>query len=334
MAVPNRVREEARAAEAQLAEIARAAAAPAPAETPPANDQPASTAPDPGANPVGATVVPGPTAPAAPAPPEIDYARLLSAAEQRERSLQGMFNKQAEQLQLLQRQLDQLIKEKEQPKPAAPPTKLITDEDVKEYGDETIDMVRRVFRESMAGVMGPLDNRIAAIERALREMGGKVEHASAVVHQTAEDKFWAAVDAALPNFDAVNNDPRMLDWLGKADTISGVVRHKLLTEAHTKLDAARVIAIFKQGMADAGIGAPAADAAKGSSTVDLATLATPGAGAQSTSPASGQRKGKVWTAAEVEKVYDDRMRGRSTPEQFAKDEADIMKAMTEGRYSG
>lgn len=335
-AVMQRIRDNAKDAEATLAAIA--AAATAPAEAPPAAPPAPVTAPpvEHGAHPVAP-----PPAPVAPPPAGEDDAtvKALRAAEQRERTLQGMFNQQAEQLQILQRQLDKLVKDTEtraaaeaQRAAATSTSKLVTEADVKEFGDDTIDLVRRVVRESLGTVFAPLEQRLGKLEATVRDVGGTAARVAEVTAATEEERFFAKLGEAdrVPDWHALNTDQRFLDWLKNRDMLSGVVRYQLLQDAFNVLDLERVTAIFKSFKADAGIAAPATEVAKGSGSVDLTTLASPGAAAPATQPANTKGK-KQWTKAEVEQVYDDYTRGRMPKDEFLRKEAEITVAVMEGR---
>ena len=53
------------------------------------------------------------------------------------------------------------------------------------------------------------------------------------------------LDANVPNWRAINADPRFHSWLLMPDTYSGVIRDRLLKDAVAKADAGRLINFFK-----------------------------------------------------------------------------------------
>lgn len=60
------------------------------------------------------------------------------------------------------------------------------------------------------------------------------------------------LDAAVPNWREINNDPRFHQWLLLPDTYSGVIRDRLLKDAAAAANAPRVINFFKGFLAAAG----------------------------------------------------------------------------------
>jgi uncharacterized protein YeaO (DUF488 family) len=127
--------------------------------------------------------------------------------EKRYRSLQGMYNAEVPRLAAEKRELTNRVQQLEQliasmnaaPAPQQEPAqKLVTEQDLEDYGD-SIDVMRRVFREEMASK----DAEIGELKNLVRQMQGTVVPQ---VHQLSqnyavsnEQRFWADLQTAVPD---------------------------------------------------------------------------------------------------------------------------------------
>lgn len=334
----NRIRQEAAEADAQLAALAAQTATPtvvdAPAEAP-ANEIP--PAPAPAEN--GATPIDPPKSTETKA---TDMDAAYKELEQKFRSLQGMFNRQSSDFDTIKRQHDAALRTIEELKasvatPKAEPTKTqpasVSQKDIEEYGQELIDLIRRVATEVSSNQSQVLSMRLSNIEKSLNTVKTTAAQAAETAAVTAEDRFFAKLTEKVADWEVINTDPRFLDWLNEADVFSGVVRNKLLQQAYAAMDVERTAKFFLAYKAETGKSAPASDGAKSDSAkVNLNTLASPGNAAAANPNPNGNR-GKRWTTAEVEKVYDDYTRGRISRADFEKKEAEIKTALAEGRIA-
>ncbi len=318
-----------------------------------------------------AAAPPQPAAPNQPAPvsqPAADD----PAAEQRFKVLQGKYNAevprlhqekkaQAEQIAALQNQLQstqQILANFAQPpvtnQPAQQPS-LVTEQEVKEFGPDLIDIVRRVATE----VVQP---RIRTLEEQFRPTAAAVQQMAPMVQQTAEDSrrtsaqvahetMCNGLDAAVTDgngnsiWEAINDHPEFQAWLDQVDPYAGAKRGAMLSQAYGSHDVPRVAAFFtgfmKEHAAVAPTGqqqatAPQGTPPAGSPMVSLASLAAPGTGVGGPASAgapneSGQQR--VYTLAEISAFYRDSQRGvykNREPERQAL-EKDIFLAQKSGR---
>ena len=77
---------------------------------------------------------------------------------------------------------------------------------------------------------------------------------------------------------------------------------------------------------------PAAPYHGAAAPVDLATLAGPGAPQEPGADPLAKRPQHIWSGSDIQQFYADKMRGRLTPEQARATEAELQRAMAEGRY--
>ena len=106
----------------------------------------------------------------------------------------------------------------------------------------------------------------------------------------------------------------------------------MLADAHNAADADTVAEFFRAYWKEKGVAAPAtpAPAPAPAPTIDPATLVAPSAGAPS-QPSTQPQRGRMWTQAEIEGVYDDAIHKRITPARLAELEVEIQQAILAGR---
>lgn len=341
MGIPQRVREEAEAAEQALQELAnpQPAAAPGTAEPPPT---PTGEAPPaaPAAQPPAPTT-PAPTPP--PATPTVqptDTATELQRLHQLLATEQGRRAAEATELSRLKEQLAKVQQQVQSPpKPPEPP--LITEADKKDFGEDMIDFVSRMIQRDVGRTINLLTSKLNTIEGQLRQLGQTVQTTSQSAEELAADRYFSAIAKRVPNWAEINELPAFVDWLKNRATFGRKTRHELLLDAHNQADADTVAEIFEAYLKEHP--APAVAPAPGTQPAPTAPAPTPEAAsvnpadlvapssANAPPPSANPRGGKIWTQAEIEKVYDDRVHNRITPKVFAEREAEALRAVAEGR---
>jgi hypothetical protein len=286
MALPRQVEAQLRELEAlekQLAEGQNPAPAdpePTPAE-PPQDPQPQPAEPKP--------VEPTPT----PTEPVVAEEKW----EQKYKTLKGMYDAEVPRLHAdlrdLKAQVDSLrkaseTKPAEQAKPAAP-TKLVTDADVEAFGSDLIEVQRKVAREVAAEFRGELDAMRAENEKLREQL-------TSTGTQVSEASFEQRLYRMVPDFEAVNADPKWIAWLNEVDPLLRAPRSSVAQQAFNRGDAegvAHYVAMFKQTIAPVE--------QKADKTEELERQLQPNRGATSAPPTS--QKGKVYTNADIEKMF-------------------------------
>ncbi len=286
----------------------------------------------------------GGAAPVQPAVTPEQLTAALAEADQKYRTLQGMYNKDAATL----RNTAQRVQELEaliasfsavKPAPAAPAAPVqVTDADRAEYGD-TIDMMRKVTQAELH----PMLARLSALEVALGNLSTdlnttvipQVRHVAQQQTMSAEDRFWTDLSAAVPDWQKINNNPAFQTWLLQVDPLTGSTRQAFLEQAQKKLDVQRVIAFFRTfspAPAPAAGGEAAADDKAQSSASELEKQIAPGRSRGGKPPAKPNEK--KWTGAEAAKLYDDKRRGLyvGRDAEFNSLQADLFAAQADGRF--
>lgn len=259
------------------------------------------------------------------------------AAEQRYRTLQGMYNAdtarlRAEKQELTSRveQLEKLISSlSAQPAQAAPvQSKLITDKDIEDYGD-SIEVMRRVTKEETSSYQ----QKIADLENVIRNLQAsvvpRVEQVAQRQAQSAEQAFWSDLSAVVPEWRDINQSKDFHSWLLEVDPLTGVTRQSHLENAQRSLDARRVAAFFIawQGLTGHRIAQEPRDAAKS----QLEKQVAPGRSRSAAAPAGD--KPKTYSPSEISKFFDDVRKGVYRGRETERDriERDIFAAQRENR---
>lgn len=321
--VPARVRQDADAAMGTLAELAAAVTPPAPAPAPaPAPQGPPAPAPAP-----------------APAPVATPVPDLNAIVQRQQAQLDSVLGRQQQLIDANAALQRDLAAARAQPAPApapAPATSYTpTATEVKEYGEDLIDLITRIATGVAVARGAEMSTRVAQLEGRI----GNVQQTAQQVQQTNEqlafNRYLAELDTLIPGWRPVNDDPAFLQWLQEKDGFSGKAKQELLASAHEALDAGRVAAIFSAYKPELRTAPPAAPApqtppAAPSPHIDPATLAAPPT-APAAPPPAQPPTGRIWKQSEVDKLYDDKQKGRISQQLFEQEERDYMKALSEGR---
>lgn len=208
-----------------------------------------------------------PVAPVAPVAPAEPPAQAAPAAppvvvqdwEQKYRTLQGVFAAESGRLNGEKKVLEARIVALEQaalapaPAPQAP-VRVANDKDLETYGPEMLEVISRHATEIAKRIV---DEQMAATKPALDTIVADVKNVQASVQLTREDKFYNTLAETVPDWNAINSDPKFLAWCGEIDPMSGRPRQFFLDDAAAHMDAPRAAAMFTAYKNAAGITAPA-----------------------------------------------------------------------------
>lgn len=247
--------------------------------------------------------------------------------EQRFRVMEGKYKAEVprliEQNRTLTEQLDRALaaldaKAKETP----PETKLVTDADIEAYGDDLVDMVRRAAREEFKTLSEAL---IAKLDQRFGDVAAKADRAEKQAVKSETDKFWDAVNAAHPDFDAVNVDPRWDAFLDTNVPGTRFTRRAVANDALNRFDAGVVVEQLTAFKDSIGVGKAASTRAK----PNLNSQVAPSSSRSSTPQAEGASR--IWTGKEYADALDHRNGQRMERAEYEALIAEAETALAEGR---
>lgn len=129
--------------------------------------------------------------------------------------------------------------------------------DIRKYlSEEELDMVdERQIKASLRVLAGAnqedLESMVSTHIQPLKE---QLDAAHKAAEQAKADaivnSFWNTLDASVENWEALNADPKFLEWLAVEDGVSGYTRHQILSAARDDYDASRVVSVFKRYIKD------------------------------------------------------------------------------------
>ena len=262
-----------------------------------------------------------PSEPAAPAPAATPTTPTPGQAdgdekwEARFKTLSGKYNAEVPRLHAAIKErdskLNSLTEEVEalKAKLATPQEKLVKPEEVAEFGEPLVDLIRRAAREEVQGK----DSEIAQLKRQLEQLSGATT-------ANVEVTFYDRLAAAVPDWQTINDDPEFHTWLGEVDELTGAQRQDILSQAEEKRDADRVARFFK------AFKKVQQDKSAESSTSLEAQVAP-----EATRTPEVPKGKKLWTRAEIAAFYAADRRGAYTEEQAAAIDTEIQLAIRENR---
>lgn len=331
MALPKQVQAQADALQQfeQQVAAARAAQEPKPDEPPDSPKDPEGTAPAP---------APAPAPAEAPKPTDDDS----STWRQRYLSLQGQYNSQVpalqQQVQTLTEsvaQLTQQLKAKEAPPPEAlPEPELVTKKDVDAFGEDLVDLARRIAKDEFGKRESKYIKQIEALQGQLAEAKGQVGEVVQSTAASAQERFFEALDARMPGWDNVQKTSECQEWLGTRIPGTTATWDMALKDAAAKRDVKTVLEVFEvffQKHPNLNPNKPAAPAPS-QAKQELQRQVAPSKSTASTPTANTKR---TYTGAEyqTESMRLLRLMQKGQAEEAGRLDAELNAALAEGRVT-
>lgn len=253
--------------------------------------------------------------------------------QQSQRTVGSMEQQMTELGQELQR-TQQLLNSGDTHAPAPTPSgqthkNLITEGDREAYGDELIDLARRAAMETV----GPEIENLRAENKRLTERVGS----------TGKREMFGQLDRAVPQWRQINKHPHFLSWLRLPNVYTGTIRGDMLNSAVAGAEAPKVIALFRDFIAEAnatGQQAPAAreehpavTPAPREPALSLDALAAPGKARPASGDGQVPPEKPLYSRAQISKFYDDKRKGLWAGRETEANqiEQDIIVAQGQGR---
>src|SRR5208282_4772659 len=270
---------------------------------------------------------PAPAAPVEPPNYEHMYNSMKGRYDASQRTIGGM----QEQMQQLGDELMRTQQVMQRPGNAVLPPDIkpayITDEDVKNYGPDLLDVTKRAALEAVAPALTALQQE----NQQLRQQ----------VTQTRTQDIYEKLDNGLSTWREINDNPRWRNWLRLRDFNSAPLRQEQLNRAMQAADAPRVLDFFNRFLAEevATGQMPAPQSSQPpapeprAAAVKLTTLAAPGRPNPATGNSQVPDSKPVYTHQDITDFYSYVRKGVYVGQEPLKQqiEADIFAAQREGR---
>lgn len=251
--------------------------------------------------------------------------------EQKYKTLRGKYDAEVprlhQQVKELTGKLEELRKQvSEKPaEPTKPKEKVsyVTDADRAEFGEDLIEVQRRVARE----VSQEYEDRFERQEAVIKELQQQLKQTGS---QVGEMSFAQRLNQLVPDFAQIDNDERWVTWLNEYDPMLNGPRRNLAQDAFNRADAeavAHYVNLFKQSIKTVE------PAPKPDRKAELEKQVTPNRSANSVSSKSAGKEAKVYSEREIQGAWN-RIRTLNTRGMYddaAKLEAEITSAYLEGR---
>ena len=251
--------------------------------------------------------------------------------ERKYKTLQGMYNADVPRLRSevseLKSQLETAIAKLESASTKEPePTKsqrLVTDQDVEDFGSDLVDLIKRQATEVAQDRIGRLEEENAQLREQLT---GVSERQGDIARQT----YFADLARLVPDYEEINVDQQFLDWLSEVDPLSGYQRQEYLTNAFNGYDVARTATLFNTFKDLTG----STQAKPKQPPKELARQVAPGTSKASAQTVTNPNE-KMWSMSEIDRFYKDVARGvfKGNDAEQARIEAEIDLAVQEGRLT-
>lgn len=306
------------AATEELAALEQQLQAPVEPETPPDGQTETPPAPEPSPEPAPAAPVASTDVPH-PEPQEVPEEKW----EHKYRRLQGKYDAEVPRLHAQVRELQGVLAQMQQQMQAPPPPaeqpkepdKYVSDEDVANYGEDFVDIQRRITLDATRD----LRKQVEELKAQLAQQGSKVQSVS----------FEARLLKAVPDFEQINADPAWIEWLDEVDPLIRAPRRAIAQQAYTNGDVEAVksyVDLWRKSQA------PAQPAPAVSRQQELQRQVQPSR-ATTSAPSSGGKK--TYTMGEAEALFSriQSLTAQGRIDEAKRLDAEISAAYAEGRIS-
>jgi hypothetical protein len=322
MPIPKQVEEAGKKADEMLAEQNKPVNTdvPAASEAPPVDPAPA--------------VVDNPKPPEPPPAVKKDDENTL---QHRVSVLQGMLDKRNAEFRDLERtlnadivgrdrkinELNQRIAELEKKPPQAViPQSVITDEERQILVREGLsEEATKIIEKIAGGVAG------SVVDQRTKPLEQRVETVSQDTLQDKNQRFWNALNAAVPDWEQVNIDIRWNQWLAQRVPKTGYTRQDIINASQERLDPTKIIDLLNDFKKFVGWGQQPDPKSKMEEKVEVIK---PSVQVASSQPVQG----KIWKSSEITQFYAQatatKMAVRN-PDEYNRIDQEIQQAALEGR---
>ena len=232
------------------------------------------------------------TPPTVPAAPDVAaLQRELDEANQRYRTIDGKYKAEVPELHARIRQLEAILGSMQATAPrkdTQTPTAPTTPEELETFKEEYPDFYR--------GVVALVSAELSKVQQPVTET---VQNLAQTVAQDKLDRYYARLGQLAPEWRALNNDPKFLEWLNASEKYSGYTRAQLISGKHSIADADGVAQFFNDYKEEVAGHA----ASTGTPTQKKPPLAPPSSGTSTPVGSLNQGDKRLIPESEVSRFY-------------------------------
>lgn len=260
---------------------------------------------------------------------------------QRYQSLQGQFNSQVPALQQQVRQMTDSVEqltarlEAAEAAKAAPreleASELVTKTDVDAFGEDLVDLARRIAKEEFGRRESTYVKQIEALESKLTEAKGTVGEVVQSQAASAQERFFDNLTAALPTWEAIQATDQCQTWLSSRIPGSTATWNDALVGAAGRRDVSAVVEVFDAFFErNPALNPKAKQQEADTARQELNRQVAPGKSSASTSTPTSRR---TYTGAEFqsESMRLMRLQQKGSNDDAARLDAELNAALAEGR---
>ena len=249
--------------------------------------------------------------------------------KQKYKSILGKYDAEVPRLHQQVREMTEVTKQlqdelkalKVEPTKSKEKVSLVTDADRAEFGEELLDVQRRVAEEVSQGYEGRLEQQDAVIKELREELAKNGS-------QVGEVGFSQRLNQAVPDFPQIDSDERWVAWLNEHDPMLRGPRRVQAQQAFDAHDAgaiAHYVSLWKETLAAPTEAKP--------NQAELEKQVAPNRSANSVRTQSATQNSKLYSPKDMDRAWN-KVRTLNTRGQYAeaeKLEADLTVAYMEGR---
>lgn len=231
------------------------------------------------------------------------------------------------QVRELTQRIDQLVRDQSAKtvEPTKPKEKVsyVTDADRAEFGEELIDVQRRVAKE----VASEYEERLEQQDAVIRKLQEQLEQTG---NRVGEMNFAQRLQVLVPDFAQIDNDERWMAWLNEHDPILRGPRRVQAQAAFNAGDAeavAHYVKLFKETIAEPQ------EPVRANRQAELEKQVAPNRSTSATRTQATDRSSKIYSPREVEAAWTKirTLNSRGNYGEAEKLEAELTSAYLEGR---
>ncbi|PLX71807.1 MAG: hypothetical protein C0602_00100 [Denitrovibrio sp.] len=223
------------------------------------------------------------------------------------------------ELKTLKRQFNELhsVNQELTAKLEAKPEIELNPEEYGEYGDEMKKLAQYTVDQAKT---------IAALNAKLENTSRQVSQSSEATKQQNTTYMLSQLKAVVPDWETINDSQEFKSWLAEVNPYTRAQRQVSINAAVDEYDHEALILIFKDYMKEKGLSDEKANQEADSRRKNLEKQIQP-----KKRPGDAPTTEKIFTTSEIDKFYTESAQGKYTDEEFEKLNAEINKAVTDGR---